>query len=182
LINIPGIKIKKVVLTTDQIQKRVLELARQINHDYAGKTLNVMCVLENGFMFMSDLVRHLDIPVICSFVRPESRDTIQAGTTTTEIFFTPEGDVHGKEILLVETLVQSGITSDFLMRNLLTRGAASVKVAVLLDKQAERRVQLSPDYFGFILDDAYVVGYGLGAPDVGRNLPFVASMMGPPGA
>jgi hypoxanthine phosphoribosyltransferase len=78
--------------------------------------------------------------------------------------------------------VQSGITSDFLMRNLLTRGAASVKVAVLLDKQAERRVQLSPDYFGFILDDAYVVGYGLGAPLVGRNLPFVASLTGPPGA
>jgi len=182
LITIPGIQIKKVVLTTDQIQKRVAELARQINHDYANKTLNVMCVLENGFMFMSDLVRHLDIPVICSFVRPEARDTIQSGTTTTEIFFTPEGDVTGQDILLVETLVQSGITSDFLIRNLMTRGAGSVKMAVLLDKQSERRVQLSPDYFGFILDDAYVVGYGLGAPLVGRNLPFVASLAGPPGA
>jgi hypoxanthine phosphoribosyltransferase len=177
LINIPGLKIKKLVLTADQIQKRVTEIARQLNHDYSSRPVYVMCVLENGFMFTSDLVKQLDMPVVCSFVRPESKDTVQSGTATTEIFFTPEDDVHGKEILLVETLVQSGITTEFLIRNLMTRGAKSVKLVALLDKQTERRVMLNPDYFGFILDDAYVVGYGLGAPEVGRNLPFVASLV-----
>jgi hypoxanthine phosphoribosyltransferase len=163
-----------MVLSTEQIQKRVSELARQINTDYAGKTLHVLCVLPNGFMFGADLVRHLNMPVICSFVRPESKDTIQGGTEVTEIFFTPEEDVKGRDVLIVEALVQSGITSEFLMRNISTRGAKSVKLCALLDKQSERRVMLTPDYFGFLVESSFMVGYGLGAPDVGRNLPYVA--------
>jgi hypoxanthine phosphoribosyltransferase len=164
----------KVVLSAEQIQKRVSELARQINTDYAGKTLHVLCVLPNGFMFGADLVRQLDIPVICTFVRPESKEMVQGGTEVMEIFFTPEEDVKGHDILIVEALVQSGITSEFLMRNIATRGAKSVKLAVLLDKQSERRVMLTPDYFGFLVESSFMVGYGLGAPDVGRNLPYVA--------
>jgi hypoxanthine phosphoribosyltransferase len=164
----------KVVLSAEQIQKRVSELARQINTDYAGKTLHVLCVLPNGFMFGADLVRQLDIPVICTFVRPESKEMVQGGTEVMEIFFTPEEDVKGHDILIIEALVQSGITSEFLMRNIATRGAKSVKLAVLLDKQSERRVMLTPDYFGFLVESSFMVGYGLGAPDVGRNLPYVA--------
>jgi hypoxanthine phosphoribosyltransferase len=165
---------QKVVLSTEQIQKRVSELARQINTDYAGKTLHVLSVLPNGFMFGADLVRQLNMPVVCSFVRPESKDTIQGGTEVTEIFFTPEEDVKGRDVLIVEALVQSGITSEFLMRNISIRGAKSVKLCALLDKQSERRVMLTPDYFGFLVESSFMVGYGLGAPDVGRNLPFVA--------
>jgi hypoxanthine phosphoribosyltransferase len=165
---------QKVVLSTEQIQKRVSELARQINTDYAGRTLHVLCVLPNGFMFGADLVRQLNMPVVCSFVRPESKHTLQRGTEVTEIFFTPEEAVSGKDVLIVEALVQSGITSDFLMRNISIRGANSVKLCVLLDKQSERRVMLTPDYFGFLVESSFMVGYGLGAPDVGRNLPYVA--------
>lgn len=170
-----GLKIKKTILTAEQIQKRIAELARQINNDYAGRTLHVVGVLENGFMFMADLVRHLDMPVACSFVRPQTRDTMQGATATTEIFYTPEEDVTGREILLIEALIMSGITSEFLVRNLLARGAKSVKLAALLDKQAGRRVMLHPDYFGFLVDDSYIVGYGLGAA-TGRNLPYIASL------
>jgi len=165
---------QKVVLTAEQIQKRVSELARQINTDYAGKTLHVLCVLPNGFMFGSDLVRQLEMPVVCTFVRPESKDTIQGGTEVMEIFFTPEEDVKGKDILLVEALVQSGITSEFLMRNIHARGAKGVKLCALLDKQSERRVMLTPDYFGFLVESSFMMGYGLGAPDIGRNLPYIA--------
>lgn len=171
--NHTGIKLSKTVVTEEQLAKRVTELARQISKDYAGKTLHVICVLENGFMFMSDLVRQLEIPVVCQFVRPELKDTVQNSVTTTEIFFGPEVDVRGRDILLVEALVQSGQTSEFLIRNFITRGAASVKLAALLDKQAERRVPLQPEYFGFILDESFVVGYGLGAPQLGRNLAFI---------
>lgn len=162
----------KVVLSQEQIKKRVQEMARQISRDYAGKTIYVVGVMENGFIFMADLVRELDVPVVCHFVKPELKD---ASASTTEIFFTPEVDVRDQEVLLVEALIQSGVTSDFLIRHLLGRGASSVRLAVLLDKQASRRVSLQPDYFGFLMNDTFVVGYGLGAPHVGRNLPYIAA-------
>lgn len=169
--NLP--KIKKTLFTAEQIHKRVGEIAKQVSKDYAGKSLNVVCVLENGFMFMSDIVRQIDVPVICQFVRPEMKQ----GAGTIEIYFTPEVEVVGRHILLIEALVQSGVTSEFLIRNFTSRGAATVKLAALLDKQSERRVSLNPDYFGFLLDESYVVGYGLGAPQVGRNLPYIAALV-----
>lgn len=147
-------------------------MARQISADYEGKTLYVICVLENGFIFMADLVRDLEIPVVCQFVNPQFKDT---NSSITEIFFSPEVIVEGQHVLLVETLVQSGITTEFLMRNLVGRGAASVKLAALLDKQSARRVSLQPDYFGFLMNESFVVGYGLGAPQLGRNLPYIAA-------
>lgn len=154
---------------------RVRELAKQISDDYQGKTLTAVGVLENGFMFMADLVRHLQVPVLCSFIKPHLNEKTKGSSSTTEIFYSPRIDVRGQQVLLVEGLVQSGITSDFLLQALRTRGAASVKLAAFLDKSSARRVDLQPDYCGFILDESYVMGYGLGAPDVGRNLPYVAT-------
>ena len=162
----------RILLSADQIKKRVQEIARQVSADFKGKTLYVVCVLENGFMFMADLVRDLDVEVVCQFVKPQFTDT---NPSITEIFFSPEVNVGGQHVLLVETLIQSGITSEFLMRNLYGRGAATVKLAALLDKQSARRVPLQPDYFGFLMNESFVVGYGLGAPQVGRNLPYVAA-------
>ncbi len=160
----------RVILPADKIRKRVQELARQISEDFRGKTLYVIGVMENGFIFMADLVRELDVPVVCQFVKAEFKDTSSA----TEIFFSPEVDVTGQHVLLVETLVQSGVTSEFLLRNLMGRGASSVKLAVLLDKQSARRVSLQPDYFGFLMNENFVVGYGLGQQHYGRNLPYIA--------
>ncbi|HEY6251156.1 MAG TPA: phosphoribosyltransferase family protein [Candidatus Angelobacter sp.] len=171
--NVPLTKeYSRVLLSADQIRKRVQEMARQISADFQGKTLYVVGVLENGFIFMADLVRELEVQVVCQFVKPQFKDT---DPTTTEIFFSPEVNVEGQQVLLVETLVQSGITSEFLMRNLVGRGAATVKLAALLDKQSARRVPLQPDYFGFLMNESFVVGYGLGALQVGRNLPYIAA-------
>lgn len=170
------LKIKKTVFSAEQIQQRVKELAKQVSQDYAGKTLNAVCVLENGFMFMSDFVRQLEIPVVCQFVRPESKETLHNNTVTTQIFYTPEVSVTGKDVLLIEAILQSGVTSEFLIRNFLSRGAGTVKLLALLDKQSERRVMLQPEYFGFLLDERFVVGYGLGAPQLGRNLPYIAAL------
>ena len=161
----------RILLSAEQIRKRVQEMARQISGDFRGKTLYVVGVMENGFIFMADLVRELDLNVVCQFVRAESKET---NSTTTEIFFSPELDVKGQHVLLVEALVQSGLTSEFLIRNLAGRGAASVKLAVLLDKQSARRVSLQPDYFGFLMNESFVVGYGLGDQHFGRNLPYIA--------
>lgn len=162
----------RVILSAEQIQKRVQEMARQIARDFEGKTIHMVAVMENGFIFMADLVRELDLPVVCQFVTGQFKES---GPSTAEIFYSPEVDVHGQHVLLVEGVIQSGHTSDFLMRNLAARGASSVKLAVLLDKQAARRISLQPDYFGFLMNESFVVGYGLGAPEVGRNLPYIAA-------
>lgn len=146
-------------------------MARRIATDYQGKTIYVVGMMENGFVFMADLVRELDLPVVCQFVKGEYKES----SASMEIFYSPEIDVQGQDVLLVETLIQSGVTSEFLMRNLMGRGARSVKLAVLLDKQTSRRVSLQPDYFGFLMNDSFVVGYGLGAPHLGRNLPYIAA-------
>ncbi|HEV8183632.1 MAG TPA: phosphoribosyltransferase family protein [Candidatus Angelobacter sp.] len=161
----------RILLSAEQIRKRVQEMARQISNDFQGRTLYVVGVMENGFIFMADLVRELDLNVVCLFVRAESKE---ANSTTTEIFFSPELDVQGQHVLLVEVLVQSGLTTEFLIRNLAGRGAASVKLAVLLDKQSARRVSLQPDYFGFLMNESFVVGYGLGDQHFARNLPYIA--------
>ncbi|HSM85570.1 MAG TPA: phosphoribosyltransferase family protein [Candidatus Limnocylindrales bacterium] len=162
----------RVLLSADQIRKRVQEMARQISNDFRGRTLYMVAVLENSFLFMADLVREMDIPVVCQFVQGEFT---QGDGPITEIFYSPEVDVKGQDVLLVEALIQSGITSDFLIRNLMARGARSVKLAVLLDKQTSRRMSLQPDYFGFLMNDNFVVGYGLGDPHIGRNLPYIAA-------
>jgi len=165
------------VITTEQIQKRVRELGRQISDDYRGQTIQALAVLENSFMFMADLVRALDVPVVCQFMKPKySRPQGDSASGITEIFFSHEPDIRGQHILLVEGLVHSGVTSEFLMSDLRARGAASVKLVTLLDRQSARRVALQPDYFGFLVDETFLVGYGLGAVEqTGRNLPYLAA-------
>lgn len=164
------------VIGPEQIQKRIKELARQISDDYQGQTVQVLGVLENAFMFMADLVRALETPVVCQFIKPKYSKQGNQAAEVTEIFFSHEPDIRGQHILLVEGLVHSGVTSEFLMSDLRARGAASVKLVTLLDRQAARRVALQPDYFGFLVDDTFLVGYGLGnAEQTNRNLPYLAA-------
>ncbi len=185
--NGPRAESLRQVITTEQVQKRVKELGRQISDDYKEQTLQghplqVLAVLENAFMFLADLVRAIDVPVVCQFIKPKYTRT-QGGSASDvmEIFFSHEPDIRGQHILLVEGLVHSGVTTEFLMSDLRARGAASVKVATLLDRQSARRVPLQPDYFGFLVDETFLVGYGLGAVEqTGRNLPYLASQPLPP--
>ncbi len=167
----------RTVVSAEQIQKRVRELARQISADYRGETVHVLGVLENAFIFMADLVRAVEIPVICQFIKPRYRNQPEDGRPELlEIFFSREPEIKGRHILLVEGLVHSGITTDFLLNDFRARGALSVKVATLADRQSARRVQLQPDYFGFLVDEAFLVGYGLGTPEqTQRNLPYLAA-------
>jgi hypoxanthine phosphoribosyltransferase len=167
------------VITSEQIQKRVKELGRQISDDYQGQTIQALAVLENSFIFLADLVRALDVPVVCQFIKPKYTRTQGSNASASdvmEIFFSHEPDISGQHILLVEGLVHSGVTSEFLMSDLRARGAASVKLVTLLDRQSARRVLLQPDYFGFLVDETFLVGYGLGAVEqTNRNLPYLAA-------
>ncbi len=167
----------RTVIPADQIQKRVKEMGRQISDDYQGKSIHALALLENGFIFMADLVRALDVPVSCQFIKPRYRkQQPDQPDEMLEIFFSHEPDIRGQHVLIVEGLVHSGVTNEFLMSDLRGRGAASVKLATLLDRQSARRVQLQPDYFGFLVDDSFLVGYGLGSPEqTNRNLPYVAA-------
>jgi hypoxanthine phosphoribosyltransferase len=164
------------VISADQIQKRLRELGRQISDDYRGQTVIALGILENSFLFMADLVRAIEVPIVCAFIKPRYKQSGQGESAVLEILFSHDLMIVGKHVLLVEGLVHSGVTSEFLMSDLRGRGAASVKLVTLLDRQSARRVPLQPDYFGFLVDDAFLCGYGLGGPEqTGRNLPYLAA-------
>ena len=165
----------KVIVTAEQIERRIAELGRQITADYAGKRLVIIGVLENAFIFMADLIRRIELPTVCQFVLSDIHDVENGRAPAREIFFFPEVEVSGEHVLLIEGLVQSGLTTDFLVTNIVGRGAASIKTASLLNRQSSRKVSVQLDYFGFDIDAPFVVGYGLGAPHLGRNLPYVAA-------
>jgi len=166
----------KVLFTESQIRKRVRELASQINRDFRGKTLHVVSVLENAFVFTADLIRALKMPVYCTFVRAEIRDSTAGGIATREISYTPPIDAAGKDVLLVEGILQSGMTMDHLYRYLLGRNPSSLRTVALVEKADERKVDVVIDQVGFKATGKFVVGYGLGYQGKYQNLPYIASL------
>jgi hypoxanthine phosphoribosyltransferase len=177
---VPGISHElNILIDADKLAKRIQEMGREISEQYSDKTLHAVCVLDDSFMFAADLLRNLDIPVIGSFVKPRFNESPTKTGALLQIFFTPEIKVENEHVLLVETVISTGITAEFLIRNLLARGAASVKMCALLEKQVDRRVPLQPDFFGFLVEQGNLVGYGLGMPKsgLGRNLPYIAQVV-----
>jgi len=166
----------RCVYTEKQIQKRVKELARQINRDYQGRTLHVVGILEDCFMFMADLVRRLTVPVICHFMKAEITDVSAGRTQQREIVYTPKVEAAGRDVLLVTGIVQSGLTLDHLYSYVLARNPSSVRTASLIEKSEERKVDVSTDYLGFRSKEKFLVGYGLGYQEKYRNLPFVGRL------
>jgi hypoxanthine phosphoribosyltransferase len=164
----------KIVVSEKDLRKRVREIARQINRDYAGKTLHVVGILEDSFVFMADLVRALTVPVVCSFVRSQVRDSDSGFVAMREIMYIPPVDAAGKDLLVLDGILQSGITLDHLCRTLLAQQPASLRTAALVDKVDDRKIDVPVDYAGFQLSGHFLVGYGLGYQQQYRNLPFLA--------
>jgi len=162
-----------VVVSEAQLQARIAALGRRISRDYEGRPIYCVGVLENGFIFLADLLRSLHGDVRCQFVRTSVREFTDNNIATTEIFYTPELDVEGQHVLLCDGIVSSGLTTEFLVRNLKARGAASIAVCALLDRQSARRVDLDVAYYGFQVGPQWLAGFGLGAPTRERNLPFI---------
>jgi hypoxanthine phosphoribosyltransferase len=155
-----------------RIAERVAELGKEISRAYQGRRLDIVITLDRGFVFAADLIRELDGAVVCHFVREELRDVDESGRARREILFGSVPDLKGRDVLLVDAILESGVTQDFLLRRLGESSPRSIRLAVLLDKPEKRRVDLESDYFGFKTASKEVwVGYGLAAANgTGRNL------------
>jgi hypoxanthine phosphoribosyltransferase len=165
----------KVAYTQQQLAKRVAQMGRAISKDYAGRTLDVVVVLEGSFLFAADLVRQLSLPVICHFVRAEMRDVRTAGHERREVFFSAPPVLKGRNVLVVDAVLNTGVTQEFLLRRLEESDPRSLRLAVLFDKPQSRKVNLTPEYTGFASASKQWVGYGLGGRrGTGSNLPFVS--------
>jgi hypoxanthine phosphoribosyltransferase len=154
-----------------RIASRVAVLGREISRASKGRRLDVVITLDRGFIFAADLVRHLSSPTVCHFVREDIRDVQDRGRSRREVFFGKRPDLKGRDVLLVDAVIDSGVTQEFLLRRLGESKPRSLRLAVLLDKPESRRVSLQPDYFGFRTASKGIwVGYGLAAPNgTGQN-------------
>ena len=167
----------KVEYGPKRISARVAQLGRQISRDYAKRELDVVVILDGAFIFASDLVRHITVPTKCHFVRSEVRQVHVGGHERREIFFSYDPELSARDLLVVDAVLHSGVTLDFLIKRLQESRPGSLRVAVLIDKPKDRKVDLKPDYFGFAAASNHLVGYGLpGADGLYRNLPYVGSM------
>lgn len=162
-----------VLLEEEAIQKRVEELGHQITRDYEGKELVLVGILKGAVVFFSDLIRHVELPMSMDFMAISSYGNATKSAGVVRILKDLDKDIVGKHIIIVEDIVDSGLTLSFLKDNLVSRGAASLRICALLDKPERRKVDIKADYQGFTIPDAFVVGYGLDYAERYRNLPYI---------
>lgn len=167
-----------ILIDREKLQARIRELAAEITRDYQGKELTLICVLKGSVFFFSDLSMAIDLPITLEFLGVSS---YQGGTETTgEVRITTDVSkpMAGKHLLIIEDIVDTGLTMSFLLENLKARHPASLKVCTLLEKPARARTKVDIDYKGFVIEDKFVVGYGLDYDEKYRNLPFIGVMKG----
>ncbi len=169
-----GIDFGKPLFTTEEIQRKIHELGARISTDYADKDLLVVGILKGAIFFMSDLLRSLRISVRMDFIHCTSSSSKGMGINPVQIMADVKENIQGTHVLLVEDIVDSGVTLRYLKQMMAERGPASLKVCVLLDKTERRKVEIDADYVGFRIPNKYVVGYGLDYKDRYRNLPYIA--------
>jgi hypoxanthine phosphoribosyltransferase len=167
----------RATFSAQRIASRVAALGKQISREYQGRRLDVLVTLDRGFIFAADLIRNISTPVVCHFVREEVRDVHHDGHARREVLFGSHPELKGRDVLVVDAVLESGVTQDFLLRRLGESRPRSIRLAVLLDKPGRRRVALEPDYFGFrTASNQVCVGYGLAAPNgTGRNFRHLSS-------
>lgn len=168
----------KVLIEASAIRDRVSELGRQISGVHAGEELVVVGVLTGCFVFMADLIRSLDVPAQCAFFGISSYGAETESSGVVEITKDLTLPISGRRVLVVEDIVDTGLTMAYLLDNLRTRRPASLEVATLLSKPARRRVEVPVDYVGFTIEDRFVVGYGMDHGGRYRELPYIAALDG----
>lgn len=165
--------IEKVVFSEEQIAARVKELGEELSRDYAGKKPLVICVLKGAFIFMADLVKCMDVPVELDFMAVSSYGASTKSSGVVRIIKDLDVSVEGRDVLIVEDIIDTGLTLSYLIEVLLGRKANDVKVVTLFDKPARRTTSMEANYKGFVLPDEFIVGYGLDFAEQYRNLPYI---------
>jgi hypoxanthine phosphoribosyltransferase len=163
----------EVLLTEEQIQAKVSEIGEQIARDYRNKELLLIGILKGAVIFTADLARKLELPVIMDFMAVSSYGSATKSSGAVQIIKDVEISVEDKHVLLIEDIVDTGLTLNYLLENLKARGPASVKICALLDKPEARTVEVPIHYKGFEIPNEYVVGYGLDCNQKFRNLPYI---------
>ena len=166
--------IQRVLVSEAELDKIVTEIADKISEDYRGKRLVLVCILKGAVVFMGDLMKKITIPVEIDFMKVSSYGNATKTSGAVNILL----DLHRKDlaetdILIVEDILDSGMTLSYLSKHIMAKGASSIKIATLLDKPERRKVDVYPDYKGFVVPDEFVVGYGLDYDEKYRNLPYV---------
>jgi len=165
--------VEKVLLTREQLQEKVKELGKKISEDYKDKNLMIICVLKGGVVFTTDLIREITIPLELDFMAISSYGASTSTSGVVRILKDLETNIEGKDILIVEDIIDSGLTLKYLKEMLISRGPNSVKICTILNKPQRRQENVKVDYIGFDIPDEFVVGYGLDYAEKYRNLPFV---------
>ncbi len=164
----------EVAFSERKIQQRIRQMAGEISRDYGREVVEAVGILDNGFMFLTDLVKHLTCPVICHFLKMEAIDTMEGGRPRRHVVYSPIEQIQGKNLLLVDAIVESGVTLDHLVQQLLLKEPKSVRTAALINREDMRHLPFSVDYSGFLWNGSHLVGYGLAKDGLYRNLPYMA--------
>ena len=165
--------VEKVLLSEEQLSQKIAELGEEISKDYQGKEIVAICVLKGAILFMADLARAVKVPMALDFMAVSSYGNGTSTSGTVRILKDLDNSIEGKHVLVVEDIIDSGVTLKYLLKNLKSRKPASIKLCTLLNKPERRRVDVDIDYCGFTVPDYFLVGYGLDYAEKYRNLPFI---------
>lgn len=163
----------KILIPEVRLQKRVLELAQEISHDYRGKEVTMVCVLRGSFIFFSDLVRQIDLPMTCEFLGVSSYGNKMVSSGEVKVTLDIHEPLEGRHVIVVEDIVDSGLTLHYIMSMLRARRPATLKSCALLHKPEAMKLDIDVDYTGFKIGNEFVVGYGLDYAGKLRGLPYV---------
>jgi len=166
----------EILISEQTLQERIAELGAEISRDYAGQTLHLICILRGGVLFLTDLMRHITVPNTIDFMAVSSYGTARQTTGQVRISMDLTEDIHDRNVLLVEDIVDSGYTIASVLNFLETRHPKTLQVCTLLDKPERREVQVPIHYKGFTIPNKFVFGYGLDMDGFYRNLPFIATV------
>jgi hypoxanthine phosphoribosyltransferase len=169
----------RIVVSADELQTRIAELGKELTSDYAGRPPLLVGVLKGAFMFMSDLARAIDLPVEFDFMAVSSYGSATRTSGVVRILMDLDLDLSDRHVVIVEDIVDSGLTLAYLRKNLAARGPASLEVCALLLKEGLQKVDPDLRYVGFRIPPDFVVGYGLDIGERYRNLPYIAEYLGP---
>ena len=165
--------VAEILIGAEELQAKIAELGRQISKDYRGRNPLLICLLRGAVVFLSDLIRAIDIPLEMDFIAISSYGASTESSGVVRLVMDLKSNIMGRNVLIIEDIVDSGRTLAYILDNLRTRRPADMKVCALLSKPSRREVQVKLDYLGFEIPNKFVVGYGLDYAERYRNLPFI---------